>query len=771
MPLARSVAQRRRRTLGPMTKPAPQSDPGDSALGVSTARPWAAGVPGVLHGLEHARDQLGLRRGAKLLLRINQTDGFDCPGCAWPDPGHRSHFEFCENGVKAVAEEATLRRVGPDFFAQHSVADLADHSDYWLGQQGRLTTPVFKASGDDHYRPIGWDDAFGVIADHLRALDSPDRAAFYTSGRTSNEAAFIYQLFVRAFGTNNLPDCSNMCHESSGVALTETIGIGKGSVTLDDIYDADLLVIVGQNPGTNHPRMLSALERAHRNGARIVAVNPMPEAGLLRFKNPQRVAGVLGKGTPLADRFLQIRVGGDLALFTLVNRALVTSGAVDKAFVAEHCDGFDELVGHLHGVDVDALLEQTGLRRDEIDAFAQMLAGSDKIIVCWAMGLTQHKAAVPTIREIVNTLLLRGSIGKPGAGVCPVRGHSNVQGDRTMGIYEKPSDAFLDRLGGHFGFEPPRRHGVDAVDAIRAMGDGEIDVFVALGGNFVSAAPDTDATTDALRRCQLTVQISTKLNRSHATPGDAALILPCLGRTEIDRSGGQDQFVTVEDSMSAVHASRGRLEPASPELRSEVAIVAGIAASTLGVESGIDWLRLAGDYAAIRDDIEAVVPGFESFNARALDGFTLPHPPRDSLTFVTATGKARLTVNTADAVEIPPGRLLLQTVRSHDQYNTTIYGLDDRYRGISNGRRVVFCNRDDLAELGIADGAIVDLVSEWADQRERRAPKFRVVAYDIARRTCAAYFPEANVLVPLDSVADESNTPTSKAIVIRLEPA
>jgi molybdopterin-dependent oxidoreductase alpha subunit len=753
-----------------MTKRAPSSDPGDEHLEVGDAKQWAAGIPGVLHSLEHARDQMGLRRGAKLLLHVNQHHGFDCPGCAWPEPDHRSRFEFCENGAKAVAEEATLRRVEPSFFAAHSVSDLATRSDYWLGQQGRLTTPVYKAPGDDHYREVSWDDAIGIAGDALGALDDPDRAAFYTSGRTSNEAAFVYQLFVRAFGTNNLPDCSNMCHESSGVALTETIGIGKGSVTLDDIYDADLLVVVGQNPGTNHPRMLSALERAHRNGARIVAINPMPEAGLLRFKNPQRPSGVIGSGTPLADRFLQIRVGGDLALFTLVNRSLVAAGAVDREFVAEHCDGYDELAEHLAGVDTAALLEATGLPISDVDAFAQMVAGSQKIIVCWAMGLTQHKAAVPTIREVVNTLLLRGSIGKPGAGVCPVRGHSNVQGDRTMGIYEKPSDAFLDRLGERFGFEPPRDHGVDSVDAIRAMRDGQIDVFVALGGNFVAAAPDTDATAAALRRCKLTVQISTKLNRSHVTPGDAALILPCLGRTEIDRSGGREQFVTVEDSMSAVHASRGSVEPAAPTLRSEVSIVTALAERALAGRTAIAWDGLAGDYGTIRDHIEAVIPGFERFNARADDGFTLPHPPRDSLTFLTATGKARLTVNTADALVIPAGRLLLQTVRSHDQYNTTIYGLDDRYRGISDGRRVVFCNGKDLAELGIADGDHVDIVSEWADQRERRATAFRVVAYDIAERTCAAYFPEANVLVPLDSVADESNTPTSKAVIVRLEP-
>jgi molybdopterin-dependent oxidoreductase alpha subunit len=752
-----------------MTTPAPIDDPGEVGLDVGAATTWAAGVPGVLHGLDHARRQLGLRRGARLLLKVNQADGFDCPGCAWPEPSERSHFEFCENGAKAVAEEGTRRRVTPRFFAEHSIPDLAERSDYWLGQQGRLTTPVYKAPGDDHYRPVTWERALAIVGDELAGLDDPDRAAFYTSGRTSNEAAFLYQLLARAFGTNNLPDCSNMCHESSGVALIETIGIGKGSVTLDDIHAAEVLVVVGQNPGTNHPRMLTALEHAKSNGARIVAINPMPEAGLLRFKNPQRAGGLLGRGTGLADQFLQIRVGGDLALFTLVNRALVARGAVDGAFVDAHCDGYDALAAHLAGVDADELLELTGLHKSEIDEFAGTIAANGRIIVCWAMGLTQHKAAVPTIREIVNTLLLRGSIGKPGAGVCPVRGHSNVQGDRTMGIYEKPAPWFLDNLADEFGFEPPRDDGVDTVEAIRAMRRGDIDVFVALGGNFVSAAPDTAATAEALAACRLTVQISTKLNRSHTTPGDAALILPCLGRTEIDRTGGREQFVTVEDSMSAVHASRGQVEPADPDLRSEVAIVADIAARALAGRHDIEWSALRDDYGTIRDSISRVVPGFQRFNERIADGFTLPHPPRDSLTFQTATGRARLTVNVAEPLRIPAGRLLLQTIRSHDQYNTTIYGLDDRYRGVAGGRRVVFCNRDDLDELGITDGTIVDVVSEWTDG-ERRAPAFRVVGYDIARRTCAAYFPEANVLVPLDSVADGSNTPTSKAVIVRLEP-
>ncbi len=739
---------------------------------VGEGKTWAAGIPAVMHSVAHARDQMGLRRGAKLLLRVNQADGFDCPGCAWPEPNDRSHFEFCENGAKAVAEEATLRRVGPDFFAAHSVDELRGRSDYWLGQQGRLIAPMYLPPGGTHYEPVSWDRAFDIASAALRAIDNPDRAVFYTSGRTSNEAAFLYQLFARALGTNNLPDCSNMCHESSGVALTETIGVGKGSVTLDDIHDAELLVVVGQNPGTNHPRMLSALETAKGRGARVVAINPMPEAGLLRFKNPQHGRGIVGRGTALADDFLQIRVGGDLALFQLVNRAIVQRGAVDTAFVADHTEGYEQLAAHLATVDVTALREATGLRDEEIERFADAIARSDKIIVCWAMGLTQHKAAVATIREIVNTLLLRGSIGKPGAGVCPVRGHSNVQGDRTMGIYEKPPGAFLDRLGAEFSFSPPRHHGVDVVDAIRAMRRGDVDVFMAMGGNFVAATPDTSATIDALARCRLTIQVSTKLNRSHACTGDAALILPCLGRTEIDRTGGLEQFVTVEDSMSVVHTSRGAVEPADPDLLSEIAIITRLAERTIAERAPIDWRQLGSDYRRIRDHIEAVVPGFDRYDARVRQpgGFTLPHPPRDSCTFPTPTGKAVLTVNACEPIVIPEGRLLLQTVRSHDQYNTTIYGLDDRYRGIKDGRRVLFCNADDLSELGLADGALVDVISEWHDRSERRADRFRVVAYPVARRTCAAYFPETNVLVPLDSVADRSNTPTSKSIIVRLTP-
>ncbi|TDD79837.1 FdhF/YdeP family oxidoreductase [Actinomadura darangshiensis] len=758
-----------------MTRKAPDGDFDDSEMEVAKPKTWAAGVPGVTAALRQSYEQMGVRRTALTLLRVNQKKGFDCPGCAWPEGDHRHVAEFCENGAKAVAEEATTRRVTRAFFAEHTVAELAERSDHWLGQQGRLTEPMLKRAGSEHYEPVSWDEAFGLLASELTALESPDEAVFYTSGRTSNEAAFAYQLFARAFGTNNLPDCSNMCHESSGSALSETIGIGKGSVLLDDLYQADLIFVVGQNPGTNHPRMLSALEKAKKEGARIIAVNPLPEAGLMRFKNPQRPSGVTGQGTVLADRFLQIRLNGDLALFQALNRMLLESDApeaVDQEFLDAHSHGFDAFRKHVLGLDWDEVLEATGLTRGEIAATLGDVLGAKRIIVCWAMGLTQHRNSVPTIREIVNFLLLRGNIGRPGAGVCPVRGHSNVQGDRTMGIWEKPKPAFLDALAAEFGFEPPREHGVDTVDAIRAMRDGKARVFLGMGGNFVRATPDSAVTEAALRSCRLTAQVSTKLNRSHAVAGELALILPALGRTERDDQESGPQFVSVEDSMGMVHASRGRLAPASGDLLSEVSITCRLARAALP-GSGIGWDAMERDYDVIRDHVSRVVPGFADYNARIRepDGFTLPHAPRDERRFPTATGKANLTVNALEVLRVPEGRLLLQTVRSHDQYNTTIYGLDDRYRGIKAGRRVVFVNPADLSGLGIADGAMVDLVSEWSDGTERRAPAFRVVSYPTAPGCAAAYFPETNVLVPLDSTAEVSNTPTSKSIVIRLEPA
>ncbi|MBV2357637.1 FdhF/YdeP family oxidoreductase [Streptomyces sp. J2-1] len=754
-----------------MATKAPKGDPVQDAPQVTEPHHAAAGLPAIRHTLQIAQRQMGVKRTALTLLRVNQKEGFDCPGCAWPEPEHRHTAEFCENGAKAVAEEATLRRVTPAFFAEHPVADLAERSGYWLGQQGRLTHPMYLPEGADRYEPVSWERAFDIVAEEMTALASPDEAVFYTSGRTSNEAAFLYQLFARELGTNNLPDCSNMCHESSGSALTETIGIGKGSVLLEDLYQAELIIVAGQNPGTNHPRMLSALEKAKANGAKIISVNPLPEAGLERFKNPQTPQGML-RGAALTDLFLQIRIGGDQALFRLLNKlVLETEGAVDEEFVRDHTHGFEEFAKAARDADWDETLAATGLSRAEIEQALGMVLGSRRTIVCWAMGLTQHKHSVPTIREVVNLLLLRGDMGRPGSGVCPVRGHSNVQGDRTMGVFERPAPAFLDALEKEFGFAPPRGHGYDVVRAIRALRDGEAKVFFAMGGNFVAASPDTEVTEAAMRRARLTVHVSTKLNRSHVVTGARALILPTLGRTERDVQGSGEQFVTVEDSMGMVHASRGRLAPAGAELLSEPAIVCRMARRVLGADSVVPWEEFEKDYATVRDRIARVIPGFEDFNERVArpEGFTLPHAPRDERRFPTATGKANFTAAPVEFPELPAGRLLLQTLRSHDQYNTTIYGLDDRYRGISNGRRVVLVNPEDGAALGVADGSYVDLVGEWKDGVERRAPGFRVVHYPTARGCAAAYYPETNVLVPLDATADISNTPASKSVVVRLE--
>jgi molybdopterin-dependent oxidoreductase alpha subunit len=750
---------------------------------VGTPKQSAVGLPGIVHSMQYALAEMGVRRSAQTLLKMNHPDGFDCPSCAWPDPDpeHRKVAEFCENGAKAVAWEATRKRVGADFFAAHSIAELRAEDDHWLEHHGRLTEPMYLAAGASHYRPISWDDALALTANHLKTLADPNRAAFYTSGRASNEAAFVYQLLARRLGTNNLPDCSNMCHESSGTALTQTIGVGKGTVTLEDIADhAELIIIVGQNPGTNHPRMLTSLELAKKRGARIVAINPLPEAGLLRFKNPQTARGLAGTGTKLADRFLAVRVNGDLALFAGLNKALLSredaapGTVLDRDFLATYCDGFEPAATAWRALDWEQLQQQSGLRRREIEDLASDVMAAHSVIVCWAMGLTQHRNAVATIREITNFLLLRGNIGRPGAGAAPIRGHSNVQGDRTMGIWEKMPDRFLDKVRDEFGFEPPRAPGWDTVDTIRALRDGKIDVFFALGGNFVAATPDSDLTAASMANCRLTVHVATKLNRSHLYHGTEALILPCLGRTERDVRGSGEQAVTVEDSMGMVHASRGRLLPGSEQLRSEVAIVTGLGHALFGGDAGdgIDWRAMGEDYRLIRKHIEHVVPGFQAFEERIAvpGGFTLPNGPRDSRALPTETGRARLTVNPPDTVEVPDGHLLLQTVRSHDQFNTTIYGLDDRYRGIKGGRRVVFVNVDDLRDRGLRDGDLVTLVSVWSDG-ERRAAGFRAVEYATPRGCAAAYFPEANVLVPLDSTAEGSNTPTSKSIVIRLEPA
>ncbi|NOP94761.1 MULTISPECIES: FdhF/YdeP family oxidoreductase [Mycolicibacterium] len=743
------------------------------------AKDEAAGVKAVLVSMQRGLEQMGPLRTAAALTKLNQRHGFDCPGCAWPEEhGGRKLAEFCENGAKAVAEEATKRVVTPEFFARHTIAELETKPEYWLSQQGRLTQPMVLAPGDSHYRPIEWDDAYRLIAEHLNALASPDAALFYTSGRTSNEAAFLYQLMVRSFGTNNLPDCSNMCHESSGTALTESIGIGKGSVTVEDVTKADLILIAGQNPGTNHPRMLSVLEKAKANGAKIVAINPLPEAGLIRFKDPQKVHGVVGHGIPIADEFVQIRLGGDMALFAGLGRLLLEAeqaapGTVlDREFIEAHCAGFDEYARQTRAVDLATVTEASGIDETQLRRVANMLIASQRTVICWAMGLTQHRHAVATIGEATNLLFMRGMIGKPGAGVCPVRGHSNVQGDRTMGIWEKMPEKFLDALDHRFGITSPRKHGYDTVDAIRAMRDGRAGVFIGMGGNFVSATPDTEVTEAALRSCALTVQISTKLNRSHVVHGRTALILPTLGRTDKDFQAAGKQMVSVEDSMSMVHLSRGSLTPPSEHLRSEVAIVCQLARELLGPEHPVPWEEFNADYDRVRDAIADVVPGCEDYNrkVRQPDGFQLPHPPRDSREFRTTTGKANFSVHPLEWVPVPEGRLVLQTLRSHDQYNTTIYGLDDRYRGVKGGRRVVFINPADLEAMGLEAGDRVDLVSEF-DGQERRAKDFLIVEYSTPRGNAAAYYPETNPLVPLDHTARKSNTPVSKAVVIRLEKA
>jgi molybdopterin-dependent oxidoreductase alpha subunit len=752
----------------------------EGELSVSAPRTWATGAPAVAHALTYALGQTSPRRTALTLLNVNQAKGFDCPGCAWPDPGprHRHLNEYCENGAKHVSDEATSRRVTAEFFRQYSVDELSRKSDHWLNQQGRLTEPMVLREGATHYEPIGWDEALDLLARELRALAHPDEALFYTSGRLANEPAFLLQLFARAFGTNNLPDCSNMCHESSGSALGETLGIGKGSVSLDDLYDSDLVFVVGQNPGTNHPRMLSALEETKRRGGSVVAVNPLPEAGLLRFKHPQKARGVIGRGTDIADQFLQIRPGGDLALFQALNLLLVEAedkepGTVlDREFIEAHTTGYDAFVEHIRQTSWDAVLDATGLTRDEIEQVHERVLASRGVIVCWAMGLTQHKHGVPTIREIVNFLLLRGNIGRPGAGVCPVRGHSNVQGDRTMGIWERMPQAFMDRLGAAFHFTPPARHGLDSVDSIRAMRDGRAKLFVGFAGNFVRATPDSETTERALRNCRLTAHISTKLNRSHAVCGRTALILPTLGRSDRDVQAGGEQFMTVEDSMSEVHATRGRLAPASPHLLSEVSIITRLARRVLGFEPDIPWAQFEADYDLVRDRIAQVVEGFHDFNERVRQpgGFRLPNPVNERV-FRTPSGKAVFSVNDFTMLRAPKGHLVLQTLRSHDQWNTIPYAMDDRYRGIKGGRRVVLVNPADLADLNIADGSLVDLVSVWSDGSERRADGFRAVGYPTPPGSAAAYYPETNVLVPLDSVADISNTPTSKGVIVRLERA
>jgi molybdopterin-dependent oxidoreductase alpha subunit len=762
-----------------------EKDLGD--LKVGELKETAAGLASILSTTKDVFKKAGPRRGTKLLLALNQKGGIDCNSCAWADPdGERTKAEFCENGAKAIADEADTKRVTPDFFAKYSVAELAAQSDQWLNAQGRITEPVFLAEGATHYAPITWEKAFHLLAEELNSLASPDEAVFYTSGRTSNEAAFLYQLFVRNFGTNNLPDCSNMCHESTSVALSEAIGLGKASVRLEDLENTDLIIIIGQNPGTNAPRMLNSLQKAKENGARIIAVNPLPEAGLLNFvnPNPEHHTSLLkypfeilsGKSTKLADLFLPVRIGGDMAFLKGVMKVLLErekyspTPIFDHQFIDDHTEGFQDFIANLEKIDWETIIGESGLAQAQIEEAAEMFIGAKRVITCWAMGITQHKHAVATIRDIANLHFLRGQIGRQGAGLCPVRGHSNVQGDRSMGIWEQMNPKFRANLEKEFHFKTPEKNGLDTVEAIKAMHAGDAKVFFAVGGNFLVATPDTEFTEEALGNCRLTAQVITKLNRTALVTGKKSLILPCLGRTEIDLTGGREQFVSTESTMLNVQMSKGILEPASEHLRSEVWIVGKLAQAVLKNRMRVDWDRMINDYDRIREAISKVVAGCENYNQKVRQdgGFYMPNPPREGK-FPTDSGKAQFFVSNIEKIELAPGELLMTTVRAHDQFNTTVYHESDRYRGISGSRRVIFMNAEDIAERGLKQGEVVDITSHFTDQ-ERRAESFIVVPYPIPKDCAATYFPEANPLVPIGSVAEKSNCPTSKLVKITVAP-
>jgi len=736
----------------------------------------AAGIPAVVSAMEKVVGEAGVGRGMKALWSLNKKGGFDCPSCAWPDPDdERSGIaEYCENGARAVAEEATAKKLTPAFFAENSVVDLAKLSDYEIGGKGRVAQPMFLPKNGTHYQEISWDDAFNKIAASLNKLTSPDEAVFYTSGRTSNEAAFLYQLMVRQFGTNNLPDCSNMCHESSGVALGESLGIGKGSVKLADFYEAEVIIILGQNPGTNHPRMLTALQKAKANGAKIISVNPLPETGLMGFSNPQTVKGVMDIDTALTDLFLQIKINGDMALIKAIEMLLIAEeeknpgSVLDHDFIRKNTLDFGDFKRHIQEQDLDKLVEISGIPLAQIRETVEILKNKTKIIACWAMGLTQHKNAVDTIKEVVNLLLLKGSIGKPGAGTCPVRGHSNVQGDRTMGIFEKPSASLLKKIEENFHFSPPQKHGFDVVHSIKAMHAGNATVFFAMGGNFLSATPDTTFTAEALRKCSLTVHVSTKLNRSHLVHGEEAIILPCLGRSDMDMINGENQFVSCENSMGVIQSSKGVLTPISDNLLSEPVIICRLAKTLFGDSGPVDWDHFSQHYDFIRDVIEKTIPGFDDYNARVRipGGFYLPNCNREG-SFDTVSRKAHFNIAPVSMMALEKDELMMMTIRSHDQFNTTVYGLNDRYRGIYNERRIIMMNEKDIANRGLKDGDIVDLINNH-DDIQRIANKFIVVKYPIPQGCAATYFPETNVLVPVNSVADKSNTPTSKQVILKV---
>ena len=736
----------------------------------------SVGFPAIASAIGHAFRYMSPGPAVKTMFKVNQKGGFDCPGCAWPDPDDdRSPFgEYCENGMKAIAEEASSKSIDRFFFEKNSVRKMSEWSDFEIGKKGRLKEPMVIFEDETHYSPISWNEAFNLISEELNGLDTPNEAVFYTSGRTSNEAAFLYQLFAREFGTNNLPDCSNMCHESSGQGLSQTVGIGKGSVTLEDLHKSELILVVGQNPGTNHPRMLSALEKCKENGGQVVSINPLPEAGLIKFTNPQRPLKMISGGTELSDLYLPIRINQDISLFKALMALMWEAeckapGTVfDHEFIQEYTSGYDELLEDIKSYDYESLVKNTGLEDELVRKLAQLIIEKKKIIICWAMGLTQHENGVDNIKEVVNILLLKGSIGKEGAGTCPVRGHSNVQGDRTMGIWEAPKPAFLDKLDEVFGIQSPRDHGYPVVDAINAMHEGKAKVFFAMGGNFISATPDTEYTAEALRKTNLTVHVSTKLNRSHLIHGKTGLILPCLGRTEKDVQINGEQFVTVENSMGVVHSSKGVLKPVSYDLLSEPAIVGNLAKMTLAGRTKIDWQGMVDNYDLIRDAIEKVIPGFEDYNERVRKpgGFYLPNGARNRK-FNTASGKANFSVLPNRPWTLGEKEFLMMTIRSHDQYNTTIYGLDDRYRGIINERRVVLISEKDLRKMDFKAGDIVDIKSVF-NGKERFANKFMLITYPIPAGCIATYFPEANTLVPIDQFAKGSKTPASKSVLVTL---
>lgn len=742
----------------------------------------AAGIPAILQTMKYGLREMGAVRSLRSFVDVNKVDGFDCQSCAWPSPDHKRKIaEFCENGAKAIADELTRRTVDPSFFAEHSIADLIARSDYWLNAQGRLTHPMIKREGATHFEPISWADAFARIGAGLRALASPDEAIFYTSGKTVNEAAFLFQLLARQLGTNNLPDCSNMCHESSGTALNDTIGIGKGTATLEDFEHCDTILIIGNNPGTNHPRMLTTLEEAKHRGATIVSINPMPETGLMRvinpnpqdYSNPLKLPfALLGQGTPLTDLYVPVRVNGDAALLQGVMKLLVErdrekpGSVIDRAFIADHTSGWDDFEAGLDRSTWEEITESSGLDRDMIERVADVVARGKRMIVLWCLGLTQHANGVENVKQVVNLLLLGGHIGRPGAGPCCVRGHSNVQGDRTMGIWERMPERFLAALDREMGIRSPRKHGHDTVASLCALHDGSAKVFFAISGNLFSAAPDTHFAAEGFGRCPLVVHVSTKLHRGHLLGGRESIILPCLGRAERAVHNGEVQLSSAEDSMGIINPSRGRETPISPNLLSDTEIIVRVAQATFGEESPVDWESLL-DHDRVRDHIERVIPGFEAFNERLHKSFFyLPNAARDR-EFRTSTGKAKLSVCGIPKHDLAPGELLMTTVRSHDQFNTVVYSLDDRYRGVWGGRRVIFLNPDDLRELGLRDGQEVDITSHFEGET-RTAHRFRAIAYPIARRSAASYFPEANVLVSVRAVSAESHQPVHKSVRITL---